>query len=140
MKLVLAASPLRAKTFWLGIRIISPNGATWLPVDLFLWANTIKIHCGLVQRGHHHHFIEWKLFSPWYSWTCVPFSLKKQSLTCFITIKHYIIYTWLKYLRKKKQDFFYYKFCVVFTQEWYRLENLIVTMNLFFWSYEFIQK
>ena len=27
IKLVLAASPLRAKTFWLGIRIISPNGA-----------------------------------------------------------------------------------------------------------------
>ena len=36
---------------------------------LFQWTSTIKIQrVGLVQSGHHHHFIECNLFSAWYSW------------------------------------------------------------------------
>jgi len=38
---------------------------------LFQWTSTKKIQLsvfGLVQSGHHHHFIEFNLFSPWYNW------------------------------------------------------------------------
>jgi len=30
---------------------------------------------GLVQSGHHHHFIECTVFSPWYSWKIAHLAL-----------------------------------------------------------------
>jgi hypothetical protein len=35
---------------------------------------------GLVQRGNHHHFIEFTLFPPLHSFKIVHFGVKQQSL------------------------------------------------------------
>jgi hypothetical protein len=70
IKLEYVASPLstqhygeRAKTGWLGIRIMCPNGATCFPADCcFSELALLKIQLtqcvGLVQSGPHHHLIE----------------------------------------------------------------------------------
>ena len=44
--------------------------------------NSCRLLPSLVQSGHHHHFIEYKLFSPWYSWTIAHLALNNNhSLT-----------------------------------------------------------
>ena len=68
IKWVFVAPPLstqnyggRAKTGWLGIRIMCPSGATCLSADCCFseldYANSIQL-VGLVQSGPHHHLIE----------------------------------------------------------------------------------
>ena len=77
-KLVCVASPVstqlsgvRAKTGWLGTRIMCPSGATCPPTDCCFSELHVALYnpigIGLVLSGHPH-FIECHLFSPWYSW------------------------------------------------------------------------
>jgi hypothetical protein len=49
---------------------------TYLPVDCYF--------SELVQRGHHHHFIECKLCSPSYNWQVAQLGLKQQSLASVV--------------------------------------------------------
>jgi len=60
----------RAKTNWLGIRIMYLSGATCLPADfcfseVALQKPTKRV--GLVQTRYRHHFNQMNLFSSWYS-------------------------------------------------------------------------
>jgi hypothetical protein len=44
--------------------------------------NSCRLLPSLVQSGHHHHFIEYNLFSPWYSWKIAHLALNNNhSLT-----------------------------------------------------------
>jgi hypothetical protein len=88
MKLVFVASQLstqreqeRAKTGWLGIRIMHPRRVTYLRMDTcFQWATTINQtkHVGLVQNRYHYHLIICKLFLPLYSWRIAPLALNNN--------------------------------------------------------------
>jgi hypothetical protein len=81
----------RAKTDWLGIRIMSPCGGDMSICELlFQWASTIKIQQSVLVYNNADLIIislKINLFSPWYGWTIGELN-NNHSLTHSLT--HYV--------------------------------------------------
>ena len=72
---------VRVKIGWLRIRIMCLNGTTYLPMDLFQWANTIKILPWMLVLYKADIIIislTCNLFSTWYSWQIVHLALNNN--------------------------------------------------------------
>jgi hypothetical protein len=89
---------------------MGPSGATCLPADCFrisvnyYYKNPFQ-RVGLVQSGHHDHFTECNLFSPWYSWKIAELALSNNHSLFFLLqyiencvdfLKLYHILNWLE--------------------------------------------
>ena len=72
---------VRVKIGWLRIRIMCLSGATYLPMDLFQWANTIKILPWMLVLYKADLIIislKCNLFSSWYSWNFFHLALNNN--------------------------------------------------------------
>jgi hypothetical protein len=72
---------------------MGPSGATCLPADCFrisvnyYYKNPFQ-RVGLVQSGHHDHFTECNLFSPWYSWKIAELALSNNGSITHLVKSH----------------------------------------------------